>query len=157
MLGSFVVITLTNSLLKVVDQLCIAIVQAAEKLPSPWATRITILPDGPAGNNISTPGVGAVITIFLADLAITSAVIAWLYLLVRKALLLVAIVFAPPRPVRIIVGRHEGWISKWAMLVVALICSKLVLVVLFLVAIAQITAPINGVLCSISDRWPGWC
>lgn len=38
-------------------------------------------------------------------------------------------------------GRHEGWISKWAMLVVALICSKLVLVVLFLVAIAQITAP----------------
>lgn len=89
------VITLTNSLLKVVDQLCIAIVQAAEKLPNPWATRITILPDGPAGNNISTPGVGAVITIFLAGLAITSAVIAWLYLLVRKALLLVAIVFAP--------------------------------------------------------------
>ena len=103
------------------------------------------------------PGVGAVITIFLAGLAITSAVIAWLYLLVRKALLLVAIVFAPPRPVRIVVGRHEGWISKWAMLMVALICSKLVLVVLFLVAIAQITAPINGVLCSISDRWPGWC
>ena len=54
-------------------------------------------------------------------------------------------------------GRHEGWISKWAMLVVALIRSKLVLVVMFLVAIAQVTAPINGELCSISDRWPGWC
>jgi hypothetical protein len=38
------------------------------------------------------------------------------------------------------------------MLVVALIHSKLVLV-----AIAQVTAPINGELCSISDRWPGWC
>lgn len=54
-------------------------------------------------------------------------------------------------------GRHEGWISIWAMLVVALIRSKLVLVVMFLVTIAQVTAPINGELCSISDRWPGWC
>lgn len=55
----------------------------------------TILPDGLAGNNIATPGVGAVITIFLAGLAITSEAIEWLYLLVRKTLLLVAIVFAP--------------------------------------------------------------
>ena len=38
--------------------------------------KITILPDGLAGNNITAPGVGAVITIFLAGLAITSAAIA---------------------------------------------------------------------------------
>ena len=49
-------------------------------------------------------------------------------------------------------GRHEGWISRWAMLVVALIYSKLVLVMIFLVAFAQVTAPIKVELCSISDR-----
>jgi DNA processing protein len=43
----------------------------------------------------SPPPVGAIITIFLAGLAITAAAIVWLSLLVRKALLLVAIVFAP--------------------------------------------------------------
>lgn len=57
-----------------------------------------------------------------------------------------------PRTVRIVVGRHEGWISRWAMLVVALIYSKLVLVMIFLVAFAQVTAPIKVELCSISDR-----
>ena len=41
------------------------------------------------------------------------------------------------------------------MFVVALICSKLVLVVMFLVAITQVAAPINGDLSSISDPLAG--
>ena len=49
----------------------------------------------------------------------------------------------------------RGWISKWAMFVVALIASKLVLVVMFLVAITQVAAPIDGDLASISDPIAG--
>lgn len=94
-LGSFVVITLTGLLLEVVDQLCIGIVQAAGETTESMGDKITILAGGLAGINIAAPGVGAIITIFLAGLAITSAAIVWLSLLVRKALLLVAIVFAP--------------------------------------------------------------
>lgn len=41
------------------------------------------------------------------------------------------------------------------MFVVALICSKLVLVVMFLVAITQVAAPIDGDLSSISDPLAG--
>ncbi len=113
--------------------------------------KITILAGGLAAINIAAPGVGAIITIFLAGLAITSAAILWLSLRARKALLLVAIVFAPLALSGSSWDATRGWISKWAMFVVALICSKLVLVVMFLVAITQVAAPIDGDLSSISD------
>lgn len=154
-LGSFVVITLTGLLLEVVDQLCVGIVQAAGETTESMGEKITILAGGLAGINIAAPGVGAIITIFLAGLAITSAAIVWLSLLVRKALLLVAIVFAPLALSGSSWDVTRGWISKWAMFVVALICSKLVLVVMFLVAITQVAAPIDGDLSSISDPLAG--
>ena len=154
-LGSFVVITLTGLLLEVVDQLCVGIVQAAGETTESMGEKITILAGGLAGINIAAPGVGAIITIFLAGLAITSAAIVWLSLLVRKALLLVAIVFAPLALSGSSWDATRGWISKWAMFVVALICSKLVLVVMFLVAITQVAAPIDGDLSSISDPLAG--
>lgn len=154
-LGSFVVITLVGLLLEVVDQLCIGIVQAAGETTESMGDKITILAGGLAGINIAAPGVGAIITIFLAGLAITSAAIVWLSLLVRKALLLVAIVFAPLALSGSSWDATRGWISKWAMFVVALICSKLVLVVMFLVAITQVAAPIDGDLSSISDPLAG--
>jgi type IV secretion system protein TrbL len=43
----------------------------------------------------TVPGVGAIVTIFLSALAISAAAIVWFSLLIRKALLLVAIVFGP--------------------------------------------------------------
>ena len=154
-LGSFVVITLTGLLLEVVDQLCVGIVQAAGETTESMGEKITILAGGLAAINIAAPGVGAIITIFLAGLAITSAAIVWLSLLVRKALLLVAIVFAPLALSGSSWDATRGWISKWAMFVAALICSKLVLVVMFLVAITQVAAPIDGDLSSISDPLAG--
>lgn len=154
-LGSFLVITLTGLLLEVVDQLCVGIVQAAGETTESMGEKITILAGGLTAINIAAPGVGAIITIFLAGLAITSAAIVWLSLLVRKALLLVAIVFAPLALSGSSWDVTRGWISKWAMFVVALICSKLVLVVMFLVAITQVAAPIDGDLSSISDPLAG--
>ncbi|WP_222844319.1 conjugal transfer protein TrbL [Buchananella hordeovulneris] len=154
-LGSFVVITLTGLLLEVVDQLCIGIVQAAGETTESMGEKITILAGGLTAINIAVPGVGAIITIFLAGLAITSAAIVWLSLLVRKALLLVAIAFAPLALSGSSWDATRGWISKWVMFVVALICSKLVLVVMFLVAITQVAAPIDGDLSSISDPLVG--
>lgn len=154
-LGSFVVITLTALLLEVVDQLCIGIVQAAGETTESMGDKIALLATGLVGINIAAPGVGAIITIFMAGLAITAAAIVWLSLLVRKALLLVAIVFAPLAFSGASWDASRGWIGKWAMFVVALICSKLVLVVMFLVAITQVSAPIDADLASISDPIAG--
>ena len=154
-LGSFVVITLTALLLEVVDQLCIGIVQAAGETTESMGDKIALLATGLVGINIAAPGVGAIITIFMAGLAITAAAIVWLSLLVRKALLLVAVVFAPLAFSGASWDASRGWIGKWAMFVVALICSKLVLVVMFLVAITQVSAPIDADLASVSDPIAG--
>lgn len=154
-LGSFVVITLTALLLEIVDQLCIGIIQAAGETTESIGDKITLLAAGLVGINIAAPGVGAIITIFLAGLAIAAAAIVWLSLLIRKALLLVAIVFAPLAFSGASWDASRGWISKWAMFVIALICSKLVLVVMFLVAITQVSAPIDADLSSISDPLAG--
>ncbi len=154
-LGSFVVITLTALLLEIVDQLSIGIIQAAGETTESMGDKITLLAAGLVGINIAAPGVGAIITIFLAGLAIAAAAIVWLSLLVRKALLLVAIVLAPLAFSGASWDATRGWIGKWAMFVIALICSKLVLVVMFLVAITQVSAPIDGDLSSVSDPIAG--
>ena len=154
-LGSFVVITLTALMLEVVDQLCLGIVQATGETTESMGDKIALLAAGLAGINIAAPGVGAIITIFLAGLAITAAAIVWLSLLVRKALLLVAVVFAPLAFSGASWDATRGWIGKWAMFVIALICSKLVLVVMFLVAVTQVSAPIDADLASISEPIAG--
>jgi hypothetical protein len=94
-------------------------------------------------------------TIFLAGLAIAATAIVWFSLLIRKALLLVAIVFAPIALAGFSWDATRGWFGKWVAFVVALVFSKLVLVVLFLVAINQTAAPIDLDLASISDPVAG--
>jgi hypothetical protein len=154
-LGSFLVITLTALLLEVTDQLAVGIVQATGNTMEGMGDRIALLAAGLVGINIAAPGVGAIITIFLAGLAISAAAIVWFSLLIRKALLLVAIVFGPIALAGATWDATKGWFAKWATFVIALIFSKLVLVVIFLVAIAQVSAPIEADLASISDPIAG--
>lgn len=154
-LGSFVAIGLTGLLLEITDQLAVGIVQATGNTMESIGDRITLLAAGFAGVNIAAPGVGAIVTIFLAGLAISAAAIVWFSLLIRKALLLVAIVFAPIALAGFSWDATKGWFGKWATFVIALILSKLVLVVIFLVAITQVSAPIELDLASISDPIAG--
>ena len=154
-LGSFVIITLTALLLEITDQLTLGIVQATGNTMEDMGDRIALLATGLTAVNIAAPGVGAIITIFLAGLAISAAAIVWFSLLMRSALLLVAIVFAPIALAGSSWDATKGWFSKWAAFVLALIVSKLVLVVIFLVAITQVSAPIEADLASISDPIAG--
>jgi len=154
-LGSFIAITLTATLLEVTDQLAIGIVQATGNTMEGIGDRMALLAAGLTTINIASPGVGAIITIFLAGLGIAGAGIVWFTLLIRKALLLVAIVFAPIALAGFTWDAAKGWFGRWAAFVVALIFSKLVIVVVFLVAIGQISAPIDLDLASISDPISG--
>lgn len=154
-LGSFLVITLTALLLEVTDQLAVGIVQATGNTMEGMGIQIGLLAAGLATVNIAAPGVGAILTIFLAGLAISAAAIVWFSLLIRKALLLVAIVFGPVALAGATWDATKGWFAKWAAFVIALIFSKLVLVVIFLVAIGQVSAPIEADLASISDPIAG--
>ncbi|MCI1978273.1 MAG: conjugal transfer protein TrbL [Bifidobacteriaceae bacterium] len=154
-LGSFLVITLVGLALEITDQLSTGIIQAAGETTQTMGDKIAALVAGLGGITMASPGVGAILIIFLAGLAIASAAIVWLSLLIRKALLLVAIVLAPLAFSGSSWDAAKGWISKWAMFVLALILSKLVLVVIFLVAVTQVSAPISTDLTSVSDPLAG--
>lgn len=154
-LGSFVVITLTALLLEIVDQLSVGIIQAAGETTATMGDKIALLVAGLTALNVGAPGVGAILTIFLAALAIAAAAIVWLSLLIRKALLLVAVVLAPFAFSGASWDATRGWISKWAMFVIALVLSKLVLVVILLVAVTQVSAPIDADLSNIADPLAG--
>lgn len=154
-LGSFLVLTLTGTALEVVDQLCIGIVQVTGTTMAEMGGKIGVLAAGLTAINLAAPGVGPIVTIFLAGLAISAAAIVWFSLLIRKTLLLVAIVMAPIALSGASWEATRGWFGKWASFVLALIVSKLVIVVVFLVATAQVSAPIDFDLVSISQPISG--
>ena len=154
-LGSFVALALLATALEVTDQLCIGIVNAAGTNMEQMGDRVALLTAGLVGLNLAAPGAGAILTIFIAGLAIGAAGIVWISLLVRKALLLIAIVFAPVAMAGSSWDHTRSWVSKWASFVIALILSKVVLVVIFLLATAQVSAPIDSDIQSVSEPIAG--
>ncbi len=154
-LGSFLVVTLTGLALTIVDELCVGIIQATGTTLSEMGGKIAALAGGLTAISLSAPGAGVIIIIFLGCLAITGAAIVWFSLLIRKALLLVAVVLAPVALSGQSWDHARGWFTKWASFVVALIVSKLVVVVIFLVAINQMNAPLNLGLSSIANPVAG--
>jgi type IV secretion system protein TrbL len=154
-LGSFVALALLATALEVTDQLCIGIVHAAGTNMGEMGDRIALLVAGLGGISLAAPGAGSIVTIFVAGLAIGAAVIVWISLLARKALLLIAIVFAPIALAGSSWDHTRAWVGKWATFVIAVIVSKVVLVVMFLLATAQVSAPIDADLQSVSQPIAG--
>ncbi|HXH78388.1 conjugal transfer protein TrbL [Nocardioides sp.] len=154
-LGSFVALTLLATALQVTDQLCIGIVNAAGTNMDEMGERIAVLAAGLGGITLASPGAGVILTIFLSSLAIIGAFTVWFSLLIRKALLLIAIVFAPIALAGASWDHTRGWVARWASFVIAMILSKVVLVVIFLIATAQVSAPIDSDLQSVSQPIAG--
>jgi hypothetical protein len=154
-LGSFLVVTLAGLLLEVTDQLTVGVVQAAGMSMDELGTRLAALFGGLTLINLAAPGVTAIITIFLSCLAIAGTAIVWFSLLVRKALILAAIVLAPVALSGSAWDATRAWFGRWMSFVVALIVSKLVVVLVFLVAVVQMGAPIDLDLQSVADPLAG--
>jgi len=154
-LGSFVALALLATALEITDQLCIGIVNAAGTNMNEMGDKVAVLAAGLGAINLSAPGAGAILTIFLASLAIIGAMVVWISLLIRKALLLIAIVFAPIALAGASWDHTRTWLSRWATFVIAMILSKVVLVVIFLLATAQVSAPIDADLESVSQPMAG--
>jgi type IV secretion system protein TrbL len=129
-LGSFVALTLLAVALELTDQLCVGIVRAAGTNLKEMGDRIALLAGGLGTIAIPAPGVAAMVTIFISVLAI---------------------VFAPIALSGSSWDHTRNWVGRWAGFVIALILSKVVLVVIFLLATAQVSAPIDADLKSISE------
>ncbi|WP_448071149.1 type IV secretion system protein [Georgenia yuyongxinii] len=154
-LGSFVVLALVAVALEITDQLCIGIVHATGSTMSEMGDRLDLLTASLLLTTAGGPGVTILLTLFVGGLAAGAAFIVWISLLVRKALLLIAVVFAPIALAGATWDATRGWASRWASFVVALIVSKVVIVVVFLLATAQVAAPIDSDLQSLADPIAG--
>lgn len=150
-LGGFLVITLTATALEIVDRLSIGIVQASGQSMATLGDKIALM--GVAG--VTMPGVSVILSIILGFLTIAAIMILWFSLLIRKALLLIAVVVAPLALSGTVWEHTKGWASKWLSFVVALAVSKLIIVVIFLVASAQMAAPIELDIAAVSDPISG--
>ena len=84
-LGSFVALALLATALEITDQLCIGILNAAGTNMNEMGDKVAVLAAGLGAINLSAPGAGAILTIFLASLAIIGAMVVWISLLIRKA------------------------------------------------------------------------
>src|SRR5690625_7347167 len=117
--------------------------------------KLTLLAAGLAGINIAAPGVGAIVSIFLAGLMIAAVAIVWFSLLIRKALILIVVILAPLAFSGSAWDVSRAWVGKWAAFLLALIVSKLVLVLVFLIAITQMATPIKADLQAVTEPITG--
>ncbi|MER7604698.1 conjugal transfer protein TrbL [Nocardioides sp. NPDC127503] len=154
-LGSFLALALVGTALEVTDRLCIGIVHATGTNMSELGDRIAVLVAVGTVAGVANPGAATLASVFLTSLAVGATFFIWISLLVRKALLLVAIVFAPVALAGSSWDHARAWAGRWASFVIALILSKVVVVVIFLVASTQVSAPIDADLKSLSEPLSG--
>lgn len=154
-LGSFVALGLLATALEVTDRLCLGLMSAAGTNVEEMGGRISALTAGLTLSGAGGPAMPVLVVIALAGLLIAASFIVWISLLVRKSLLLVAVVLAPIAFAGATWDATRGWAARWGGFVLALIASKLVVVVVFLLATAQVAAPISADLQSFADPMAG--
>ncbi|MGH9075345.1 MAG: hypothetical protein ACRDZQ_14690 [Acidimicrobiales bacterium] len=120
-------IGVTNVLLSATDSLSAGVVKAAMGTDLAGMGRHILI--GAAILGVGNPaGI-----ILLAVATIVAAVAVWLALMVRKVLIVVSAVFAPLAFAGSLADITVSWTRRWIEVMVALIASKLVLVVVFVV------------------------
>ncbi|GAA1873889.1 conjugal transfer protein TrbL [Myceligenerans crystallogenes] len=154
-LGSFVVVMLTGLLLEIVDHVCLALVAAAGTSMDEMGGQLAALAAVGVTGSIVAPQTGALLNLFLSGLVVGAALITWFSLLMRKALLLIAIALAPIALAGASWDATRSWVARWAQFVIALIVSKLVIVVIFLLATTMTASPVAADLATWTDKLSG--
>lgn len=153
--GSFVAIALTTLLLEATDQLSRALVAAAGTTMEQLGARIATLVTGLSTLVLATPGAGAIVTMGLAGLAILGVLMVWGSMLVRTSLLLVTVALAPLALAGWSWQPTRAWAARWASFVVALVVSKFVVVLIFLVGTVAIAPTTDGEPATVADPLAG--
>jgi hypothetical protein len=122
-------IAMVNLLLAAVDDLCNGVVQVATGGSiNQMGNRILA---ASALSNVSNPAA----VILLALVVVAATVVVWAALMVRKLLIIVAAVFAPIAFAGSLADITVAWVRRWIEIMVALVVSKLILVIIFAVGL----------------------
>ena len=131
--GSVAAIAVTNLLLAAVDSLSAGFVQVA--------TGDTISQMGSA--ILAATSISAVtnpaVMLLLALVVLGAVVVVWGAMMVRKLLVIVAALFAPLAFAGATADLSTSWVRKWIEIMVALVVSKLVLVIIFVIGLGVLT------------------
>ncbi len=135
-LGTAIVGAMVQTLLVAVDGLCDAIAGLAGTSIEQAARKMF---DAAALSSMATQsGGGAVIAIVFGLLFILGAVLTLGTLLVRQALIVVAVVVAPLALAGGTARVTSSWVRRWVQVTLALVLSKLAIVVVFVVAVGML-------------------
>ena len=131
--GAAAAITITDALLVMTDQLSDGIVQTAG-LGDLQSMGQKMTPVALLGGGGFTPA----LVIFLSFFFVIASVLVWAVFLIRKAMIIVAAVFAPIAFGGAATDATRSWVRKWIEFTLAMIFSKLVIVLIFTLAISLI-------------------
>ncbi len=134
-LGTAAAAGITQSLLIAVDQVCEGIAQLAGTSIEDAARRLL---DVSLLLQLAPGGGGAALMILFGLLFILGATLTLGTLLVRQALIVVAVVVAPLAFAGGTARITSGWARRWVQVTLALILSKLAIVLVFVVAVGMV-------------------
>jgi len=126
-LGGGAAIAVTNLLLQATDALSAGVVQAA------MGTTLSGMGGKLLAANAILTMQNPSVMLLAAIATIAAVMIVWFALMVRKVLIVVSAVFAPLAFAGSLADISVSWTRKWIEIMVALIASKLILVIIFIV------------------------
>ncbi len=129
-LGCAITLASLDLLLAAVDQLCTGVVSMATgDSISTLGSKII----DPAMFTGLVAGPGAILILSLV--AIVAVAVVWFALVVRKMLIIITAIFAPLAFVGGVADVSRGWVRKWIEAMLALVFSKLILILIFIIGL----------------------
>jgi hypothetical protein len=128
--GCAITLASLEVLLGAVDDLCVGVVKIA--------TGGTIATMGTKiiGGAVFTTAIASPPTILILSLvAICAVAIVWFALVIRKMLIIITAIFAPLAFAGGVADLSRGWVRKWLEAVLALVFSKLILIIIFIIGL----------------------
>ena len=128
--GCAVTLVSLNVLLAAVDQLCVGVVKTAT------GGTIASLGTKIIGGAFFTTALASPATVLILSLVtIVAVAIVWFALVIRKMLIIITAIFAPIAFAGGVADFSRGWVRKWLEAMLALIFSKLILIIIFVIGL----------------------
>ncbi len=128
--GCAITLVSLNVLLAAVDQLCVGVVKTAT------GGTIASLGTKIIGGAFFTTALASPATVLILSLVtIVAVAIVWFALVIRKMLIIITAIFAPIAFAGGVADLSRGWVRKWLEAMLALVFSKLILIIIFVIGL----------------------
>ena len=128
--GCAITLAILDVLLAGVDQLCVGVVKIAT------GGTIATLGTKIIGGAVFTTAIASPATVLILSLvAICAVAIVWFALVIRKMLIIITAIFAPLAFAGGVADVSRGWVRKWLEAMLALVFSKLILILIFVIGL----------------------